>query len=124
MVRLEGDSKWLKSGRQRSAVGHVLRRPMTPSEIWHAAQAIAPRIQLRDVWFILRQFQQRGLVACFNPKEITGKVYYWATTGKNVFPDINWHHYAQIARGRNRRLVLLQLARRDGQPASRIRRNA
>lgn len=122
MVQLESDSNWLKCGRQRAAVAQVLRRPMTPSEIWRAAQSIAPRIQLRDVWFILRQMEQRKLVTCFNPKEFTGKVYYWTAPTESGGPAVNWHQYAGVVRGKNRRLVLWELARRDEQPASRIRR--
>ena len=122
MVQLGSDSNWLKHGRQRSAVAQVLRRPMTPLEIWRAAQTIAPRIQLRDVWFILRQMEQHKLVTCFNPKELTGKVYYWSAASEPVLRAVNWHRYACVVRGKNRRMVLLELARRDGLPASRIRR--
>lgn len=119
MVQLKSDSNWLKRGRQKFAVAQVLRRPMTPSEIWRAAQSIAPRIQLRDVWFILRQMEQRKLVTCFNPKELTGKVFYWTVS---FSPRVNWHKYACVVRGKNRRMVLLELARHDGRSASRIRR--
>ena len=122
MVQLESDTDWLKRGRQRSAVAQVLRRPMTPSEIWRAAQSIAPRIQLRDVWFILRQMEQRKLVSCLNPKEVTGKICYWSAARPPTSPHINWHRYACVVRSKNRRAVLLELSRRDGEPASRIRR--
>jgi Fe2+ or Zn2+ uptake regulation protein len=120
MVQLESDSNWLKRGRQRCAVAQVLRRPMTPSEIWRAAQGLAPRIQLRDVWFILQQMQQRRLVTCFNPKELTGKVYYWTKVRDS--PTHNWGNYAFVVRAKVRRLVLTQLARRPSQPATLIRR--
>ncbi|MCG3148183.1 MAG: hypothetical protein PCFJNLEI_01626 [Verrucomicrobiae bacterium] len=94
---------------------------MTPSEIWHAAKDITPRIQLRDVWFILRQMEQRKLVTCFNPRELTGKVYFWleAPTSRTL----NWHGYAFVIRAKVRRHVLLHLAHRPDQPATHIRRS-
>jgi DNA-binding HxlR family transcriptional regulator len=93
---------------------------MTPSEIRQAAQAIAPRIQLRDVWFILRQMHRRGLIHCLNPKELTGKVYYWSPATNSPTP--NWHSYAFVIRAKIRRLVLLHLAHRADLPATHIRR--
>ena len=122
MVQLESDTDWLKRGRQRAAVAQVLQRPMTPSEIWRAAQSIATRIQLRDVWSILRQMQQRKLITCFNAKELNGKTYYWSAASPSPSPSVNWHRYACVVRSKNRGVVLLELARRDGQSASRIRR--
>lgn len=122
MVQLRSDNEWLKWGRQRSAIAHVLRRPMTPSEIWRAAKAITPRIQLRTVCIMLRQMEQRNLITCSHPNKITGKVYYWSTARWPVSFAVNWPRYASVMRGRNRQLVLLELARRDRQSASRIRR--
>jgi len=95
---------------------------MTPSEIWRSARAIAPRIQLRDVWFILRQMEQRKLVTCFNPKELNGKIYHWSAASSPSSPAVNWHRYAHVVRGKNRRMVLLALVQRDRQSASQIRR--
>jgi DNA-binding HxlR family transcriptional regulator len=96
---------------------------MTPSEIWRAAQAIAPRIQLRDVWFILRQMQERQLVTCFNPKELTAKVYFWANSRVAFFSERDWRNYAYVIRAKVRRAVLLQLADRGDQAASRVRQS-
>jgi DNA-binding PadR family transcriptional regulator len=120
MVQLASDSNWLKRGRWRAAVAEVLRRPMTPSEIWRAARTLAPRMQLRDVWFILRQLEQRQLVTCFNPKDRTAKVYYWST--RPTVPTLNWHGYAFVMRAKVRRHVLTHLAHRADQPATQIRR--
>jgi DNA-binding PadR family transcriptional regulator len=122
MTQLESDSTWINRGRQKSAIARVLRKPMTPSEIWHAAQAFNPHIQLRDVWFILRQCERRGLVHCFSRGELTGKVYYWTDQGRAVIEHvfglanspppqgISWTKYSQVARSKMRRMVLLELA--------------
>jgi DNA-binding PadR family transcriptional regulator len=95
---------------------------MTPSEIWHAAQAFNTHIQLRDVWFILRQCERRGLVRCFSYREINGKIYYWTNGGRAVIEatfgianslppqGISWTKYSRVARSKMRRMVLLELA--------------
>lgn len=122
MMQLESDSMWIKRGRQKSAVACVLRRPMTPSEIWRAAQALNSRIQLRDVWLILGQCQRRGLVRCRSPRAHNGKIYYWTDSGRavvaatfgiaNPLPPtgISWTKFSAVARSKLRRLVLRELA--------------
>ena len=67
------ETTWIQNGRQRSTVAQVLRKPMTPTEILNAARQTNPRIQLRDIWFLMRQFQQHRFVRCLNPKSVTGK---------------------------------------------------
>jgi len=94
---------------------------MTPSEIWRAAQVIAPRIQLRDVWLILRQMEQHHLLTCFNPKELTAKVYFWTDSRVTFLSERDWRNYAYVIRAKIRRYVLLQLADRGDQAASHIR---
>ena len=122
MVQLASDNEWLKRGRQKAAVAQILRRPMTPSEIWRAAKSVAPQIQLRDVWFILRQMEQRKLVTCFNPTELNGKIYYWAKANKTACPTVNWHQYAHVVRSKNRQSVVAELSRRNDRSATQIRR--
>src|SRR5262245_25844690 len=77
------DVPWLKRGRQRAAVAQALRKPMTSTEICAAARALNPRIQLRDVWHLLRQMQQRGLVHCMNQRLITGRLYALTERGRD-----------------------------------------
>lgn len=119
----EDDDRWLKRGRQRAAVVQVLRKPMTPSEICSAARQINPRIQLRDIWFIARQFKKRGLVRCLNPSHTTGKLYALTDRGHEavqrafglevgpVPTGVNWSKYAQVVRAKTRKSVLLELLR-------------
>ena len=118
---------WLKRGRQRAAVGQVLRRPMTATQICTAARAISPRIQLRDVWLLMRQFAERGLVACLNPKQATGRLYCLTNQGRKevssafgisiaVTPEgIEWHKYSWVVRAKIRRLSLDGLGRVEEQ---------
>jgi len=65
-------SDWLKRGTQRTAVARVLRKPMTASEICAAAREFAPRLQLRDVWFLMRQMAERGLARPLN--RVAGRI--------------------------------------------------
>ena len=116
------DVRWLMRGRQRAAVVRVLRKPMTASEICRAAHPINPHIQLRDLWFLMDELKKRRLVVCLNPRHTTGKLYALTDRGRETalcafglrFPPIpngvNWRKYAQVARARARKLVLLELA--------------
>jgi len=95
---------------------------MTTTEICAAARASAPRIQLRDVWFVLRQMQQRNLARCLNPRHVTGKLYVLTLRGRRVVQEafglevpaeakgLDWRKYACVARAKVRRAVLLALA--------------
>ena len=115
--------KWIKRGRQRRAVAMSLRRPMTGTEIWTASRMRAPRIQLRDVWFLLKQFREARLVECVNPNEVTGRIYRYTDLGRRIATeafelpelptagDIDWDVYAMIARGSARKAVLCELGR-------------
>ena len=134
------DAEWLKRGRQRAAVAQVLKKPMTGTEICAAARASNPRIQLRDVWFLMRQFQERNLVVCFNPRLVTGRLCSLTDTGRRSVAkafgivleptptEVDWRKYSWVARARIRRLTLLGLAElesktKDAQTATSIRKH-
>ena len=125
------DVPWLKRGRQRAAVAQALRKPMTATEICAAARAINPHIQLRDVWHLLRQMQERELVHCINPRLVTGRLYELTYRGKAaatvafgvVIPatptHIDWRKYSRVARAKIRRLTLSglgHLEQKTGEP--------
>lgn len=115
--------EWVRRGRQRAALVQALRRPMTASELCRAAQPLNPRIQLRDVWFLMGQLRKRRLVVCLNPKHTTGKLYTLTPRGRAVASEafglpmaaaptgINWPTYAKVVRAKVRKLVLLELSR-------------
>jgi len=140
MKNLNDEAMWLKRGRQRCAVAQVLRRPQTASGIWKEAVALAPKLQLRDVWFILRQLEARGLAQCFNPSLLNGKIFFWTEAGRTaaeaVFGDaiippvvagLNWDDFGKVMRAPIRRQVLEEISRpplpgRRGKCAAEIRR--
>lgn len=81
----------------------------------------APRVQLRDVWFLLRQLQAKGLVHCLNPSAITGKLFVYSDLGRQVAAaacgvilpklptEMDWDLYSWVVRGGVRRIVLSEL---------------
>jgi hypothetical protein len=91
---------------------------MTASQIWQAAHEFNPRIQLRDVWFIMRQLAGRKLVVCLNPRRTNGRLFYLTDEGRRLaaavfgvkrdpLPEsVNWQKYGDVVRGNTRRLVL------------------
>src|SRR3989442_9724053 len=117
-MRLAEEVRWAKRGRQRRAVVQVLRKPMTGSQICKAARAIAPLVQLRDVWWLCRELEGHGLVVGLNSHRVTGRVYFLTERGRAVVrrvfgqevkpvPDrMDWKRYGWLVRGRIRRQVL------------------
>src|SRR3989442_8248237 len=115
--------RWLQRGRQRSAVVLALHKPMTSSEICAAARRINPRVQLRDVWFIIRQLMQRKFVHCLNPRRTNGQLFYLTDQGRDAVAaafgrrcdplpqNVNWRKYGDVVRGNTPRLVLEGLGR-------------
>jgi DNA-binding PadR family transcriptional regulator len=123
--------KWLKQGRQRSAVLQALRKPMPASELHREARRNNPRIQLRDLWLILPQLIERRLVVCLNHRQANGRLYALTPLGRKLVEHtfglrhsapadgVDWRRYSWVVRARVRRLTLDALARlteRTGQP--------
>lgn len=133
-------SQWLKRGRQRTAIARVLRKPMTATEICAAARTLSPQIQLRDIWFLMRQFEGRGLAICLNPKQVTGKLYCLTDKGRTATrhafgitipspsSNIDWRKYSWVIRAKIRRLALCTLEQAEqktgeAQTATEIRKH-
>jgi len=114
---------WIHRGRQRSAILQVLRKPMTATEICRAARTLAPRIQLQDIWLLMRQFNERNLTLCFNPKQTAGRLYFLTDYGRGIVqkafgkkvvqapPSTDWRRYAWVVRAKLRRVTLLSVAK-------------
>ena len=132
-------TEWLKRGRQRAAVAQVLRKPMTPAEICAAARNINPRIQLRDVWLLMQQFVEHGLVICLGPDNGNGRLYSLSERGRAAVLSafgiaskapskaVVWRKYSWVVRARARKLTLRGLGRLEektgaGQTATQIRK--
>jgi DNA-binding PadR family transcriptional regulator len=122
MLLQKDDTAWLQRGRQRAAVARVLRKPMTGTEICAAARGFNSHIQLRDVWHLLRQMERRGLVQCFNPRLVTGRLYLVTPKGRAAVQktfailvpkppaSIDWRKYSRVVRAKIRRLTLVSLS--------------
>jgi DNA-binding PadR family transcriptional regulator len=95
---------------------------MTTSEICVEARQMGPKIQLRDIWLILREMEARGLVNCLNARHVTGKLYALTLRGRRTVKeafrihvsrppnDVDWRKYARVSRAKVRRLILQQLS--------------
>ena len=133
------NADWLKRGKQRAAVARVLRKPMTAVEICDAARQWAPRLQLRDVWFLMRQMADKGLALPLNERSNNGRLYALTDAGRRAVaaafdisisprsPSINWRIYSWVVRARIRKQVLLGMAQweahnHDGVTASQLRK--
>jgi hypothetical protein len=133
-------SDWLKRGKQRAAVARVLRKPMTAVEICDAARQWAPRLQLRDVWFLMRQMADKGLALPLNERSNCGRLYALTDAGRRAVrmafnvaipplsESIDWRLYSWVVRARIRKQVLLGMAQMearspDGHTATEIRKH-
>ena len=129
---------WLKRGKQRAAIARVLRKPMTATEICAAARTFTPQIQLRDVWFLMRQFEKKNLSVCLNPQQVTGKLYCLTEHGRkavnqvfaililNPPANLDWRKYSWVIRAKIRRLTLCSLSQLEinaPQTATEIRKH-
>ena len=140
MSLTRNDVPWLKRGSQRAAVAQALRKPMTGTEICAVARTNNPRIQLRDVWHLLHQMQEREMVHCINPRLVTGRLYALTERGRDevhaafgvviaVPPaNIDWRKYSWVVRAKIRRLGLagleeLEVKTHAGQTATAIRKH-
>lgn len=84
---------------------------------------MSPKLQLRDIWLILREMEARGLVNCLNPRHVTGKLYAFTLRGRRTVKqafsiqvsrppnDVDWRKYARVSRAKVRRLILQHLYR-------------
>ena len=103
------------------------------------AEVNSPRIQLRDVWFLLRQMQSRGLASCRNPRLVTGRLYFPTARGREAVADalalrvqrpptiVDWRKYSRVVRAKTRRLTLtclgfLEAKTGEAQTATVVRR--
>jgi hypothetical protein len=131
MSRQRDDAEWLKRGRQRAAVAQTLKKAMTGTEICAGARALTPHIQLRDVWHLLQQMQERDLISCLTPRLVTGRLYCLTAKGRsalhNAFgmpvnkppSNIDWRKYSWVVRAKIRRLTLIGLGQLEEELASR-----
>lgn len=81
--------RWLSCGRQRLAVVGVFRGVLTGAQLWREAAKLAPKIQLRDVRAILRDFEARGLSRCLNPTATSGRLFEPTPAGIRAFQALS-----------------------------------
>jgi len=97
---------WVQRGVQKHAVIRSLTKPMTLSELHDRARQHAPKLQLRDVWALLHQFQEHGLTEYIYKAPLQGSIYYLTETGKAIVrtfhrelvsvPSLQWSLYSYV----------------------------
>ena len=130
--------KWFSRGRQRRIFAKVLIKPMTTVEIWQEARKLNPRIQLRDVYSLLRLFMEKGLVYYKARERLKGSMFFWTEYGLANVPvasgidlhvpeDVDWSAYSYVVRAKIRRLIVGKMSLtshiQDGMTAEGIRRS-
>src|SRR2546422_4526284 len=110
-------------GRQKRAILQVLRQPMTGKQICLEARRIDPHILLQDVWYVMHQFQNRGLCRCLTPGQVTGKLYCLTDFGRKIVAhafklkipalpdDVPWKKYSLVVRAKTRRMLVMELGK-------------
>lgn len=82
MTELTPTEAWLSRGIQRRAVAGAIDGIMSATQIWRAARAMAPRMQLRDLRAILREYEARGIVDCLTPQAPCGRLFSLTPLGR------------------------------------------
>lgn len=112
---------WAHGGIRREAVAQVLRKPMTPTEIASAASSIDPHIRLDDMWLLLSEFKEQGLVFCLNRSARTGRLFFLTELGCQLVayefgidvpwlePGMDWDAYSFVIRSSTRAAVVMQM---------------
>ena len=118
----QNDISWVCRGKQKKALAQSLARPMSVSQLRDAMIKIAPKVQLRDVWHLLGNFEWRHLIVCLTPGQPKGRIFYFTKLGlhtvKSAFglslqplpSKIDWQKYSHVIRAPLRTVVLLHMA--------------
>lgn len=76
---------WVVRGKQRRAVLEAIKKEdMIPTEIYKEAKKINPKMSLNTTSDVLKEFRDRKIVVCLNPKEKMGRLYRLTQKGKTI----------------------------------------
>ena len=74
---------FVKRGEQRIRLLPLLKQPLTASEL-----AQKSSLRLTHAARALREFKNKGLIECLNPKDKVGKMYRITKLGRNVLTQL------------------------------------
>lgn len=76
---------WVVRGKQRRAVLKAIKKEeMIPTEIYKEAKKINPKMSLNTTSDILKEFREKKIVVCLNPKTKIGRLYQLTKIGKKL----------------------------------------
>ncbi len=112
MEKLPVSNAYPVRGKQRLAVYHALKKPASGRQILEQARTVAPSMTYQDLRHILRNFEERGIVVCLNPKCQTGRLHVLASAlDTEAFTRKQIELCAQIGRAKTRLAVLRDISR-------------
>jgi predicted transcriptional regulator len=76
---MEKDYPWIVRGTQRTKVIKVMNKPKIPTQIKDDAN-----LALNNVSDVLREFREKKIARCVNPKEKTGRIYELTPKGMRI----------------------------------------
>lgn len=76
---MEEDYPWIVRGTQRTKILRVMDKPKIPTQIKDDA-----KLALNNVSDILREFREKKIARCVNPKERTGRIYELTAKGMRI----------------------------------------
>lgn len=75
---------WVARGSQRREIIKVMIGMKIPAQIYKEATKLNPKITRNSVSDILREFVNKGIAKCLNPKEKKGRFYTLTKKGKEI----------------------------------------
>jgi len=75
---------WILRGSQKREIIKVITGRKIPAQIYQEAVKLNPKITRNSVSDVLREFREKGIVECINPKEIKGRIYELTKLGKKI----------------------------------------
>jgi len=76
---MEKDYSWVVRGKQRKKVIRVMSKPKIPTEIKEDSE-----LSLNNVSDILRDFKEKKIAKCLNPRAKTGRIYELTPKGMRI----------------------------------------
>lgn len=116
--------QWLQRGKQRSLVLKYLSIPMTVGVLRQMIIQENPKVQIRDLWKILKDCEKRGLIRTLYPGMVTGRIFFWTETGRMyrelaygktlpVPSGVSWSLYSFVFRGSTRLRVFMLFGKNE-----------
>ncbi len=86
MMEKTRDYSWVVRGKQRREIINTLEEEQTPTEVSKKSG-----YSLNNTSRVLREFKEKGIARCLNPKEKTGRLYSLTEKGRQIKKKVIEH---------------------------------